>query len=318
MLRVFVSLLLIGSSFAGPLAGLGDPPDKAEPLPIPGINTGLYERDVAISADGRELYYGLLHKDYAVIANSVYHGGSWSEPEVATAFRGAQGMNLEAHITPDGSRLMFLSTRRQGGDDPEPGLMNQDIWVMDREGDGWGKAWNLGAPVNSEKPEYFPSVTRDGTLYFTREEEPRRNALYRAITSNGSYVDVERMPDEINSAAPYNTCVSPDGSYVIACAHTEDCIGNTDYCVSFQLPDGTWTPLRSLGESVNRPGSTAISPSLSADGSTLFFSAAWSEKLPDDFALAELIARNCRAGGGSYDLYWISTAFIDALRPQAE
>ena len=188
-------MLCLGTfAIAGPLEGLGDPPTEAELLPIPGVNSGLYERDVALGDNGRELYYGLLHRDYATIARTLYHDGHWSEPELAPLVREAVGMNLEPHISPDGKRLLFLSTRTQGEADPEPGWNNQDIWIMDREGDVWGKAWNPGPPVNTEKPEYFPSVTRDGTLYFTREEEQRQNALYRARCKDGNYVDVERMP----------------------------------------------------------------------------------------------------------------------------
>ena len=51
---------------------------------------------------------------------------------------------------------------------------------MDREGDGWGEPYNLGPPVNSDAPEYYPSVTSDGTLYFTREGEDGVSATWRA------------------------------------------------------------------------------------------------------------------------------------------
>jgi len=33
------------------------------------------------------------------------------------------------------------------------------IWVMHRTATGWGEPRNLGAPVNSEESEYFPTLT---------------------------------------------------------------------------------------------------------------------------------------------------------------
>jgi hypothetical protein len=30
----------------------------------------------------------------------------------------------------------------------------------------WGEPRNLGAPVNGEASEFFPTLTKDGTLYF--------------------------------------------------------------------------------------------------------------------------------------------------------
>ena len=83
-------------------------------------------------------------------------------------------------ISPDGQRFFFLSTRPQAGQEEKSGWVYQDIWVMDREGEVWGEPYNLGAPVNSEAPEYFPSVTADGTLYFTREREDRVSETWRA------------------------------------------------------------------------------------------------------------------------------------------
>lgn len=37
---------------------------------------------------------------------------------------------------------------------------------MDRKGDHWGESYNLGAPVNTEGSEFFPSLIRDGRYFF--------------------------------------------------------------------------------------------------------------------------------------------------------
>ena len=45
-------------------------------------------------------------------------------------------MDLEPAISPDGSSFYFMSKRPDAGDPNEP---NEDIWTMDRVGEGWGE-----------------------------------------------------------------------------------------------------------------------------------------------------------------------------------
>lgn len=67
-------------------------------------------------------------------------------------------------ISPDGNEIYFLSDR-PGADGS--GKESQDIWVMARTENGWSEPYNLGPPVNSSLPEIYPSMTSEGTIYFT-------------------------------------------------------------------------------------------------------------------------------------------------------
>ena len=77
------------------------------------------------------------------------------------------------------------------------------VWLFPRR---------LPAPVNSALSEFFPTVTRDGTLYFTQDGDGGASALYRARpTADGGYAEPERLPEAVNSvAAQFNGWIDPD------------------------------------------------------------------------------------------------------------
>lgn len=309
---------------------LGQPlPGDVPEVFAPGIvTTGMYTRDVAMMPDGSELYFGVLLGRFSVIMETRRgDDGVWTTPEVAPFSRDSRFFNLEPAISPDGSRFMFLSSRLEGRDpasDEVRAWVNQDIWVMDREGSEWGEPYNLGPPVNSEESEFFPSLTRDGTLYFTRStNDARESYIYRARLVDGVYQPPERLGPEVNSTPnQFNAFISPDESYLILCTGSrEDSYGGTDYYVSFRNPDDTWTGPINMGEKVNTPGDAEFSPYVSPDGEYLFFMSA--RRLPDSEIPASLDAdflRNFRMGpeSGNAGIYWMRADFIEALRPDRE
>lgn len=125
---------------------LGQPLPGAEPqLFAPGIvATGMYERDMAISPDGDEIYYTAVLGgfNYATILLTRRVEGQWTRPEVAPFATDPRYRFIEPHISPDGKRFFFVTNRPLEGE--EPG--DENIWVMDRTADGWGEPFNLGGP----------------------------------------------------------------------------------------------------------------------------------------------------------------------------
>src|SRR5262249_58190426 len=87
--------------------------------------------------------------------------GAWTKPEIAP-FSGRYS-DIDPTLSPDGKQLFFASTRPTEGTEPRKDF---DLWVVERQGTGWGEPRNLGAPVNSSGSESTTSVTADGTLYF--------------------------------------------------------------------------------------------------------------------------------------------------------
>jgi hypothetical protein len=311
------------SGLTGDYLGATPPGDTPEVF-APGIvTTGMYTRDVAMTPDGSELYFGVVLGTVSAIIE-VHRGpdGVWSEPEVAPFSRDSRFFNLEPHISPDGSRFFFLSTRV---DDPGPeeirSWANQNIWVMDREGDGWGEPYDLGPPVNSEHAAFFPSVTRDGTLYFTRDAEGGRESyIYRSRLVDGRYEEPERLGPGVNSTSnQYNAFIAPDESYLILCtADRDDTLGGTDYYVTFRNERDEWSGPINLGAVVNTPRGGEFSPFVSRDGRYFFFMSTRpfpTAELPDTLTWDYLKSFRQMPESGNPGIYWMDARFIEELRP---
>ncbi|MCP4659215.1 MAG: hypothetical protein GY856_27715 [bacterium] len=295
------------------------PPGTKAALFAPGIiTTGMATRDVAMTPDGKEFYYCVFIGNFAYTAILVTKqvNGRWTAPEVAPFAAHPEYMDLEPAISPDGQKFYFLSTRPRevGG---EAG--NQDIWVMDRIENDWGEPYNLGAPINSDAPEYFPSVTRDGTIYFTREAADRSNAIYRSRLLDGEYAEPERLGDETWGRSQFNAFIAPDESYLIICTFgREDSIGSVDYYVVFRSEDDTWSDPINLGDEINTPGGNEYSPYVSPDGRYFFFMASRAMPASDmeELTLSYLKRLHNEPRNSNPDLYWIDAGFIEDLRPE--
>ena len=299
------------------------PPGDVPELFAPGIvTTGMYTRDVAMTPDGSRLYFGVLLGSLTAIVEVVRgEDGVWGKPEVASFSRDSRFFNLEPHVAPDGTRLLFLSTRVEN---PEPEDLrtwsSQDIWAVDWEGEGWGEPYNLGSPINTEDAEFYPSVTRDGTLYFTRSRAGQESHIYRSRFVNGAYQEPERLGPEVNSTPnQFNAFIAPDESFLILCTgDRDDSLGGTDYYVVFRREDDTWSRPINLGDKVNTPMDGEFSPYVSPDGRYLFFMSARRfpmERLPDTLTWEYLKGFRQMPETGNAGIYWVDAGFIQDLRP---
>ena len=110
------------------------------------FSTAQYERDLAISPSGKELFFTLLapRNALSVIMYSKNIGGKWSDPEVAW-FSGMYS-DLEPAFHPDGTKLYFASNRPT---DIDSNKTDFDIWKIERSGEKWLQAENLGSPINN-------------------------------------------------------------------------------------------------------------------------------------------------------------------------
>lgn len=301
---------------------VGQSPPGSEPeIFAPGfVSTGLYERDVTMTPDGDALYFGLLSASYATICVTRREGGVWTSPEIASFCEDESALNLEGHITPDGKKFLFLSTRTESDEEFEPGWENQDIWAMDRERDGWGEVYNLGPPVCTDDAEFFPSVTREGTLYFTRgfeEEGARRHVIMRSRLVDGKYASPEILPETVNPGdGQFNAFIDPDERYLIlGIAGYQDNISPADYYVCFRSEDDEWTGPVNMGELVNTATNRVISPYVSLDGKYFFFASTRQKDDSGKRTYQKIMESVTAPGNGSSDIYWMDAAFIETLRP---
>lgn len=326
ILTVLLGMVLSGEGNTKPFPAPGGPylgqkPPGMEPaIFAPGIvSTELNTRDIAISPDGKEIYFcvNAAGFTFSTILVTRLKNGAWSEPEVLEHMQDPRWQNAEPCISADGKRLFFFSNR------PDPGEEkgDEDIWVMERDGDSWGAPRNLGEPVSSAAPEFFPSLTRDGTLYFTRREESGVEHIFRSRLKDGSYQQPEKLPEQVNSGQTrFNAFVAPDESWIIVPTYgRKDSLGATDYYISFRSPDDTWSPAVNMGGKLNTSGGSEYSASLSPDGRYLFFMSSRvppREQWPRKLTAAWLRRLAGEPGIDNTSIYWIDARIVDTLRPK--
>ena len=297
-------------------------PGDSAVLFAPGIvSTGMADRDMVIYPDGSEIYFcrNISNFKLSTIFYVKQIGDKWTKPKILEFATNPKFIYIEPNISPDGTKLFFASNMSAEGN--EPGSMN--IWVSDRVGDSWGQPYNIGAPINTNTDQYFPSVTESGTLYFTSKDSlTNTEFIYRSKLIDGVYQEPELLSENVNMArARFNAYVSPNEDFIIVPAFgMPDSYGATDYYIVFRDKNDNWSDPINMGNKVNSANGQEWSASLSPDGKYLFYMSA---KIPDNIELPSLLTTtifdelNNMPQNGKSDIYWISSDFIEDLKKEA-
>lgn len=130
------------------------------------------------------------------IWETTYDEGAntWSAPKAIALSFVQKGDMSQPCISTDGDKLYFAS-RMEGG------LGSSDIWVMSRSGSQWSEPKNLGAGINTEFDEMFPTES-NGTLYFASDGYAGYGGLdlYSSANSNGNWSKPANLKIPFNSA----------------------------------------------------------------------------------------------------------------------
>ncbi len=298
-------------------------PDSAAKVFASGIvSDGLYNRDFTMTPDGNEIYFGSLLGAYQITAIlfTKLENGKWTKPEIADFASDPRYMNVEPFITPDGSKLFFASTRPKVDTTDKAG--DADIWYVERSDNGWGKPKNLGRPVNSDGPDFFATLSKNGNIYFTRDiEGTGESYIYRSKFVDGKYIEPEKLGAKVNSTrAQFNAFISPNEDYmIIPTFGEEDSFGRTDYYISYRNENDEWSDKINLGNKINSASGLEYSPYVSPDGKYFFFMTA---KFDEIFkSITKLNYKNFtdfhnKSENGNPDIFWIKADFIEELRPE--
>ena len=269
------------------------------------ISTGDDESHPHFTSDGKTLYFlkNTASFNHWTIVVSQEQNGKWTTPEVAP-FSG-QFSDADPFITADGEHFFFISTRPVDGKSKE----DTDIWMMKKVAENWSAPEPLTA-VNSETNEWFPTVSKNGNLYFGSERPGGKGRcdLYCSRLVDGKYGKPENLGDGINSAASeVEPFIAPDESYLIfAALGLPDSKGIYDLYISFRQ-DGAWTKPRNLGDKINSVG-WDFSPKVSPDGKWFFFTSnrSFADKpLEKRLTYNELLKKLHSPGNGLRDIYKI-------------
>lgn len=284
-----------------------EPPGLTPKVFAPGL-ISLEDRDEAglvVSPGGREIFFWTVEPvegggpPVVTVYQTQEQNGSWTEPAVAP-FSG-QFMDAYLAMHPDGSRIFFQSDRPI---DPTVSEFEYNLWYVDREGDRWSAAKPMDRPVNGRNHTGGPSVTQDGTLYFTLMDfESGNQDLFRARHQNGEYQEPVRLPDAVNASMQnFDSFVDPDERYLVFPTFERRGHENNpgDLRIAYRDEAGNWSRAVSLGPPINTEEQMG-SVQVSADGKYIFFER--SRGQPDG---------SRRMG---MDIYWVDAAVVGGRNP---
>lgn len=278
------------------------------------ISTGDYDSHPEFTPDGKTLYFLRNSPDFNfwTIVLSQFESEHWSEPQVAP-FSG-QYSDADPFITADGKRMFFISRRPlQNSSSSAPRKL--DIWVMDKTPTGWSKPRDLGPPINSEANEYFPTLTKDGTLYFGSGRRGGKGGmdLYRSRLVNGRYTEAENLGDEINTEFDeFEPFIAPNEEFLIFMAGgRRDGLGGFDLFISYNRY-GKWTKAQNLGTPINS-ATDELSPKITRDGRYFFWTSTRSDfNLTPESPLssADFFKKLRSPRNGLGDIYYIDASAL--------
>ncbi len=273
---------------------------------MPGmISRGLNERDLAISPDGKTIYFTIVAPQN--VTSRIFFiekraNKSWSKPKLAS-FSGDYP-DLEPSFSPDGHRIYFASERPV--DDKEK--KDFDLWYVERNKGGWSEARHLD--FCTEQDEFYPSVTKDGSVYFTASynHQTSKEDIFVSRYSHKTYEKPMALDTAINSSMyEFNAYISPDESFIIFTAYgRKGDKGRGDLYLSKRV-EGIWQPANPITQ-INSD-MLDYCPTVSFDQKILYFT---SERTTiksnvsakilhyDDF-----INFQYSAGNGLGDIYWV-------------
>ena len=272
----------------GPYLGQ-KPPGTIPEVFAPGIisvEENIEHSAAIFSPDGKEVFW-CTNVDYYTEARKPGNlrlyamkmvNGKWTAPEIAPF---AKDIRVERPtFSPDGNRLYFESFSNPDNMD------DLDIFVVERNGDNWSDPKPVSSVINTPAIERIHCFTGDGSFYFSRNPFTGREAIFVSKLVDGKFTEPERLGKDYNSDDYEGVIIlSPKEDYMligqIDTQHSSPVLN-----ISYKQADGSWS--NRIKTPYNCGGFLALSP----DGKYLF--------ILDD------------------DIYWVSTSFVDDLRPKQE
>ncbi len=219
------------------------------------LSSFLNVRDFTIDKLEEEAYFTIQspNQDISQLAKIVKVGGAWSEPTLLPFCD--EFKYLEPFLSPDGKRLFFVSDRPLNRTDTLK--KDFDIWYVDRvdKNSVWSSPINMGAPINTEMDEFYPVITLNNNLYFTKDSPQGygKDDIYFSEWKSGMYQAPVILDTTINSAGyEFNAYVSPDEKFMLYTKYNEPGgMGSGDLYISKKSESGVWQKSVNLGTQIN-------------------------------------------------------------------
>lgn len=238
-----------------------------------------------VSRDGKTFYMasnrpGGLGGIDIWVSHRASPDGPWGAPVNVGAPVNSAANDFCPTIARDGHLFYFVSNRAGG-------CGGDDLYTTRLRPDGWDEPANLGCDVNSAANEAspFPLPERDSgpVLYFSSTraggysaEPPGATSgdsdLYVSASHGGVFQTAELVPGANSAAEDGQPNVRRDGLELFFYSTRPGTLGLADlYSATRGAASDPWHPPVNLGPNVNSASGAETRPSLSWDGTTLYF-----------------------------------------------
>ena len=164
------------------------------------LNSEYEEGACAFTPDYKTMYLTRCTMDGeaprpAQIYKSSRSDASWSAPELCDIMKDSITSVAHPAVSPDGKWLYFVS-------DMAGGTGGLDLWRAELIADGFGSIENLGAPINTQGDEMFPTFRPNGELYYSSDGHQGMGGLdlYCATPTDEGGWTVTNLKAPMNSA----------------------------------------------------------------------------------------------------------------------
>jgi outer membrane protein OmpA-like peptidoglycan-associated protein/Tol biopolymer transport system component len=239
----------------------------------------LIEYAPTIQADGRTIIFeAQVGRTYNLFQTHL-EKSQWGKSESLVKIN-STGDSLDLiggpSISFDGNELYFFRTVGV--------TANPEIFYSTRQKDGWSEPVNIGAPINTEGYEGFPSISADGsTLYFVRQnkegptskefkksEEMFCLSVFKSVRDKtGAWGRPEKLPFPINKDCEKAPRIMADGRTLIFSSNRPGGKGGFDMYQSTLNDLGEWTTPENLAF-VNTDKDDQL-PCISAEGDLMYY-----------------------------------------------
>jgi hypothetical protein len=225
---------------------------------------------IVFTPDGKTAYFSIRRDAYPwekMVVSRLVHG-HWTTP-LDLPFSGTY-FDTDAFVSLDGHTLYFSSDRpvEAGGAIKD----DFDIWSVRLSDRGYGTPVHLGAEINTPAfSELFPTVTRDGTLYFNSDRPGGIGAwdIYVARSCRAGFEAAENLGTGVNTVDwEYNPSLSADGNTILFASNRPSGQGSDLY--ASVRAHGNFVPAWNLGPLVNTP-LDEYHPTLRQDQNRVYF-----------------------------------------------
>ena len=166
--------------------------------------------------DGKEFYYGVNVNGKSEIRYTKLKDGAWTKPKTILSHH--KSSYNDPFLSLEEDRLYYISDMPINEMDT---INDIDIWYSQKIGNKWSQPINAGAVINSQKNEYYISISSMNNLYFASNKdacEKRKNNfdIYSSRFIDGEFEEPVRLSDSINTNRyEADVYVSPGEDYMI-------------------------------------------------------------------------------------------------------